>query len=283
MKQITVISGKGGTGKTVISGAFAALAEKKVMVDCDVDAADLHLLLHPEIKERHEFKGGQLSVIDEVKCDKCGKCAAACRFGGISPVFKVEVFSCQGCGLCSRICPRGAIRMKEKIAGEWFVSDTAYGVLVHARLGIAEDNSGRLVSRIRQAAEKIAAASGADYIIIDGPPGIGCPVIASLTGTDLILVVTEPTLSGLHDAARVIELAGHFKIPAALAVNKYDLNPGVTEKIEAFCLARNIPLTGKVPFDKTVVRAVVEGKVVTEYPGSPAAGEIRKIWDLLKD
>jgi len=278
MKQIVVISGKGGTGKTVVTGSFAALAKNKVMVDCDVDAADLHLLLHPTIKERHEFRSGQTAVIDKKLCKKCGECISVCRFGVIKPDFSIESFSCEGCALCSHICPHGAIRMEENIAGEWFVSDTKYGPFVHAKLGIAEENSGKLVAKIRQVAKELAERRALDYVIIDGPPGIGCPVIASLSGVDCALIVTEPTLSGLHDAQRVMEVAKHFNIPVKLVVNKYDLNLVMTDKIEAFCLKQGVPVIGKIVFDKTVVKALVAGETIVEYAQCAAGDEVRKIW-----
>ncbi|MDD5237650.1 MAG: P-loop NTPase [Candidatus Omnitrophica bacterium] len=282
MKQIVVISGKGGTGKTVVTGAFAALAKNKVMVDCDVDAADLHLLLHPEVKERHEFRSGQTAVIDKKFCKKCGECVSVCRFGAIKPDFSIESFSCEGCALCSHICPHGAIRMEENVAGEWFISNTRHGPFVHAKLGIAEENSGKLVAKIRQIAKEIAEKQVLDYVIIDGPPGIGCPVIASLSGVDCALIVTEPTLSGLHDAERVMEVAKHFSIPVKFVVNKYDLNPVMTEKIEAFCRERGVPIVGKITFDKTVVEALVEGKTIVEYAVCPTADEVKNIWEGLR-
>jgi len=283
MKQIVVISGKGGTGKTIVAGSLAFLAQNKVMVDCDVDAADLHLLLHPSVKERHEFRSGQTAVIDRKLCQKCGKCLSVCRFEAVKPNFNIEPFSCEGCGLCAQVCPQGAIRMEENVAGEWFISDTKYGPFVHAKLGIAEENSGKLVAKIRQVAKELARNQALDYVIIDGPPGIGCPVIASLSGIDCALVVTEPTLSGLHDAERVMDVAEHFNITVKLVVNKYDLNPVITEKIEAFCRDRDIPVIGKIVFDKTVVQALVEGKTIVEYAKCPAGDEVRKIWELLKN
>ncbi len=193
MKQIVVISGKGGTGKTVITASLAALARSKVMADCDVDAADLHLLLNPKIKEKHEFRSGKTAIIDKKLCQQCGKCIAACRFNAISEDFTVDPVSCEGCGFCSHICPAEAIEMRENISGEWFISDTRFGPLVHARLGIAEENSGKLVTLVRQKAKESAENRGLDWVIIDGAPGIGCPVIASLSGVDCALVVTEPT------------------------------------------------------------------------------------------
>jgi MinD superfamily P-loop ATPase len=283
MRQIVIISGKGGTGKTVVTGSLAVLAKNKVMVDCDVDAADLHLLLHPVVKERHEFRSGQTAVIDKKLCRECGECAKVCRFGAVKSDFSIEKFSCEGCGLCSLVCPCKAIRMEENVAGEWFVSDTKYGPFVHARLGIAEENSGKLVSKIRQIAKELAEKQALEYVIIDGPPGIGCPVIASLSGVDCALIVTEPTLSGLHDARRVMEVAGHFKIPVKLAVNKYDLNPAMTGKIEKFCREQGVPVIGRIPFYKTVVKALVEGKNIVEYAQCAVSDEISKIWEGLKN
>ena len=279
MKQIVVISGKGGTGKTVVTASLAALAKKKVMVDCDVDAADLHLLLHPVVKERHEFRSGQSAVIDSKLCRKCGKCALVCRFGAIKIDFMIEPFSCEGCALCSHICPHGAIHMKENLAGEWFVSDTQHGSFIHAKLGIAEENSGKLVVKIRQIAKELAEKQNLNYVIIDGPPGIGCPVIASLSGVDCALIVTEPTLSGLHDAQRVMELAKHFNISIKLVVNKYDLNLTMTRSIEEFCRKQDVPVIGKIVFDKTVVNALVAGKTIVEYVECAAGDEIRKVWE----
>src|SRR4030042_3066193 len=240
MKQIVIISGKGGTGKTVITGAFAALAKNKVMADCDVDSADLHLLLQPNIKERHKFRSGLSASINKKICQQCGKCIVAFRFNAISDDFVIDHVSCEGCAFCSYICPVGAIKMEENLAGEWFISETRFGPMVHARLGIAEEDSGKLVSLVRKQAKELAEKNNCDWVIIDGAPGIGCPVIASLSGIDCALVVTEPTLSGLHDALRVIEVTKHFKVPSRLVVNKYDLNPDMSEKIEEHCAKNGI-------------------------------------------
>jgi len=283
MKQILVISGKGGTGKTIVTGSFAALSMNKVMVDCDVDAADLHLLLHPDIKERHEFRSGSTAVIKNNLCKECGKCIQVCRFGAIKSGFKIESFSCQGCGFCSRVCPYKAIVMEENIAGEWFISDTKYGPFVHAKLGIAEENSGKLVAKIRQVAKELAEKQAFDYVIIDGPPGIGCPVIASLSGVDCALIVTEPTLSGLHDAQRVIQVAKQFNISVKLVVNKYDLNLKMTTIIEESCCQQGVPVIGRIPFDKTVVQALVEGNTVVDYAQCVSGDAIQRIWEELKD
>jgi len=262
MKQIVIISGKGGTGKTVIAGAFAALAKNKVLADCDVDAADLHLLLQPDIKERHVFKSGVTAFINKELCTQCGRCIELCRFNAIRKDFIVDPVACEGCAFCSFACPAKAIEMRENTSGEWFVSRTRFGDMVHAALGIAEENSGKLVALVRQKAKEIAENKNYTRVIIDGSPGIGCPVIASITGVDCALIVTEPTLSGLHDADRVIGVSRHFGIPAKLVVNKYDLNVEMTNKIEEYCTDKNIELIGKIPFDKSVVEAMVQGKTI---------------------
>jgi MinD superfamily P-loop ATPase len=282
MKQILVISGKGGTGKTVVTGAFAALAENKVMADCDVDAADLHLLLAPSVRERGEFRSGKTAVIDSDECVGCGKCVEVCRFGAVSDDFTVNPVSCEGCGFCYFACPFQAIKMEENISGEWFISDTRFGPMVHAKLGIAEENSGKLVSLVRKKAKELADEKNADWIIVDGAPGTGCPVIASLSGIDCAVVVTEPTLSGLHDAGRVLEVAKHFKVPAKLIINKFDLNVDMTAEIEKYCGDNCIDMLGKVPFDKSVVEAMVMGKTIVEYDGSSAKNEIKKIWERIE-
>ena len=281
MKQIVIISGKGGTGKTVITGAFAALAKNKVMADCDVDAADLHLLLEPSIKERHEFRSGKTAIVDKDKCVKCGKCIEVCRFEAINEDFIVDGVSCEGCAFCSFACPVDAIKMEENVSGEWFISDTRFGPMVHAKLGIAEENSGKLVSLVRKQAKELADKKGADRVIIDGAPGIGCPVIASLSGIDCAVVVTEPTLSGLHDADRVIKVTKHFGILAKLIVNKYDLNMDMTGRIEKYCKENNIDLIGKIPFDKSIVEAMVLGKTIMEYKPGQAQKEIKSAWQVL--
>jgi len=282
VKQVVIISGKGGTGKTVITGAFAALAKNKVMADCDVDAADLHLLLEPSVKERHEFRSGKTALIDKEKCVECGKCIEVCRFKAISEDFTVDGVSCEGCAFCSFACPVGAIKMEENVSGEWFISDTRFGPMVHAKLGIAQENSGKLVSLVRKQAKELAEKKGADWVIVDGAPGIGCPVIASLSGIDCAVVVTEPTLSGLHDADRVIKVAKHFGILAKLIVNKYDLNMDMTGKIEQYCKENNIDLIGKIPFDKSIVEAMVSGKTIIEHKSGQAQKEIKSAWQVLQ-
>jgi len=277
MKEVVVLSGKGGTGKTSIVGSFAALAKNKVLVDCDVDAADLHLLMQPVVKEKHEFWSGQVAFIDEQKCTQCGLCQELCRFNAIED-FRVDAASCEGCALCSRICPTEAIIMKESMSGYWFISDTRHGSLVHARLGIAQENSGKLVTVVRQQARQLAEKEGKDLIISDGPPGIGCPVIASLSGTSLALLVTEPTLSGMHDLERVLGVCRHFGVPALVCINKYDLNEENTRQIENNCLSQGIEIAGRVPFDNVVTESIVQGIPVVEYSSGKVSRQIEGMW-----
>ena len=277
MKEVVILSGKGGTGKTSIVGSFAALAQSKVLADCDVDAADLYLLLNPSIKEENEFWSGQVAFIDEEKCTQCGLCQDVCRFGAIND-FKVDPISCEGCGFCYHICPDEAITMQENLSGHWFISDTKYGHLVHARLGIAQENSGKLVALVRQQAKQIADRDGLTYIISDGPPGIGCPVISSLSGANLALLVTEPTLSGIHDLERVLSVCHHFGIPALVCVNKYDLNEDNTRHIENYCLKQGIEVAARIPFDNAVTEAIVHGLPVVEYSQGKVTHEIESLW-----
>ena len=280
MKEVVILSGKGGTGKTSIVGSFAALAESKVLADCDVDAADLHLLLKPVIQQNHEFWSGQVAEIEEEKCTQCGLCQEVCRFAAIDD-FKVDSVSCEGCGFCFHICPADAIIMKENLAGHWFISATDYGPLVHARLGIAQENSGKLVALVRQEAKKIAKKQGFDYIISDGPPGIGCPVISSLSGANLALLVTEPTLSGMHDLERILGVCHHFGVPALVCINKYDLNEDNAYLIERYCLNQNVTVAAKIPFDNIVTEAIVRGLPVVEYSQGKVTQEIEKLWQTV--
>jgi MinD superfamily P-loop ATPase len=282
MKEVVILSGKGGTGKTSIVGSFAALAQSKVLADCDVDAADLHLLLSPSIKEENEFWSGQVAFIDEEKCTQCGLCQDVCRFDAIDD-FKVDPISCEGCGFCSHVCPVEAVTMKESMSGRWFISDTKYGPLVHARLGIAQENSGKLVALVRQHAKQIAERDGLDYIISDGPPGIGCPVISSLSGANLALLVTEPTLSGIHDLERVLGVCHHFGIPTLVCVNKYNLNEDNTRQIEDYCLNLGVEVVAKIPFDSIVTEALVHGQPVVECSDGKVTQEIESLWQTVAE
>jgi len=281
MKEVVILSGKGGTGKTSIVGSFAALAQSKVLADCDVDAADLHLLLNPSIKEEIEFWSGQVALIDEEKCTQCNLCQDVCRFGAIND-FKIDPISCEGCAFCYHICPEEAIIMQVNLAGNWFISDTKYGHLVHARLGIAQENSGKLVALVRQKAKQIAERDKLTYIISDGPPGIGCPVISSLSGANLALLVTEPTLSGIHDLERVIGVCHHFGIPALVCINKYDLNEDNTRQIEHYCRNRGIGIAAKIPFDNVVTEAIVQGIPVVEYAdNNNVSQQMKVLWEAI--
>jgi len=283
MKQIVVISGKGGTGKTVLTASFAALAENKVMADCDVDAADLHLLLQPDIQYRQDFKSGFTASIDQEKCIQCGKCRELCRFDAISDNFIIDPVSCEGCAFCHFACPSQAITMTENLSGEWFISQTRFGPMVHAKLGIAEENSGKLVSLVRNKAKELAEKNSSGWILIDGSPGIGCPVIASLSGVDCALVVTEPTLSGMHDALRVIEVSKHFGILTKGVINKYDLNLEMSQKIENTFKDNHVEMVGKIGFDKAVVGAMVQGKTIVESTDGKVKREVIDIWKKLKE
>jgi len=247
------------------------------MADCDVDAADLHLLLKPLIQQEQEFWSGQVAVIDEEGCTQCGLCQDLCRFEAIKD-FKVDPIPCEGCGFCSHICPDEAITMKENLSGHWFISDTKYGSLAHARLGIAQENSGKLVALVRQQAKLIAEREGFDYIISDGPPGIGCPVISSLSGANLALLVTEPTLSGIHDLERVLGVCHHFGVPALVCINKYDINEDNTSQIESYCLSQGVEVAAKIPFDNVVTEALVQGLPVVEYSQGEVTEEIESLW-----
>jgi MinD superfamily P-loop ATPase len=287
-KEIVVISGKGGTGKTSIVASFAALADKKVLADCDVDAADLHLVLNPRIEHRKDFSGGNKATIIEDLCTGCNRCIEECRFdaiqyapsgnGGETSVPRVNHVFCEGCGVCRRVCPAEAVSFNPAVNGEWYVSSTHYGPMVHARLGMAEGNSGKLVTQIREKARSIAEERCLDYVIVDGSPGIGCPVIASITGTDLVLVVTEPTLSGQHDLIRVAELTVYFNIPTIMCVNKWDLNPEMTEQIEERAKTRGIKVAGRVRYDTAITKAQIMKTSVVEYTGGAVSEDIKSLW-----
>jgi len=277
MKEVVVLSGKGGTGKTSIVGSLAVLVPSKVLVDCDVDAADLHLLLQPTPLEKHEFRSGQVAEIDENKCTQCGLCQDLCRFKAIKD-FRVDAVSCEGCSFCAHVCPAEAIKMKENLAGQWFISSTNYGYLVHARLGIAQENSGKLVALVRQKARELAEKQKVEYIISDGPPGIGCPVISSLSGVSLALLVTEPTLSGIHDLERVFEVCNYFNVPALVCINKYDINEDNTQQIENYCQDHGADVIAKIPFDNVITEAMMHGLPVVNYSNGTISQLIKSLW-----
>ncbi|MDM8538405.1 P-loop NTPase [Desulfobacterales bacterium HSG17] len=282
MKELVVLSGKGGTGKTSLTAAFAALSTNRILCDADVDAADLHLLMNPEIKQRTDFKGGSIAVINPEKCSECGLCREVCRFDAVNEDFTINEIGCEGCGVCVDLCPEEAIDFPIQTCGEWYISETRFGPIVHARLGIAEENSGKLVALVRQEARKLADKNKFELIITDGPPGIGCPVIASLGGATALVIVTEPTVSGLHDMERVAELAAHFKVPGMVCVNKFDINLEQTRAIEELAIKKNLTVLGRIPFDSVFIESMVHGKNIIEYQSeSKTATAVRDIWERI--
>lgn len=289
MKELVIISGKGGTGKTSVTASFAVLTERPAIADCDVDAADLHLILAPGVRERHEFRAGHEAVIRPEQCIACGACSRLCRFDAVRTdtgrdgdcSFAIDPVACEGCGVCVRFCPEHAIDFPERVCGEWMISDTRCGPMVHARLGVAAENSGKLVSTVRQEARRLAEQNGHPLILVDGPPGIGCPVIASVTGASLVLAVTEPTVSGEHDLERVLSLTRHFRIPTAVCVNKWDLNPRMTEHIEAKARQAGARIAGRIRYDRAVTLAQMQEKAVVETD-APCVEDICAIWNRLE-
>ncbi len=278
-----MISGKGGTGKTSVTAAFASLAKNAVFADCDVDAADLYLILKPEIKRTMGFHGLQLAHIDNDKCIECKRCVDNCRFDAIDERIIVKKSFCEGCGLCEYVCPANAIEMIDRDSGFSYISDTRFGPMAHAVLKTAEEASGKLVTVVRENAKKIAGEKNKDLIIIDGPPGIGCPVISAITGVDLVLIVTEPTLSGISDMERIIDVANHFDIPSLVCINKYDLNKNNSERIEKYCKTKNVEVVGKLPYDTDITKALIEEKNIIEYdPNLEISKKIIDMWNEIK-
>lgn len=284
MKELVIISGKGGTGKTSVTGSFAALARNAVLADCDVDAADLHLLLDPDVQEQHQFFSGHEAVIRENECAGCGQCMELCRFDAVieqDGTFRINPFACEGCGVCVQFCPARAVDFPECLCGSWFRSDTRCGPMVHAKLEIAAENSGKLVNTVRQQAKQLAEKTKADWLIIDGPPGTGCPVIASIGGTDAVLVITEPTLSGKHDLLRVLELTRHFKIPAFISVNKWDINPEMSAHIEDAAIQAGATVLERIPYDASITHAQIQARSIVEWNDGPAATSIKTLWEKI--
>ena len=280
IRELVVLSGKGGTGKTSVTASFAVLAKNAVMADCDVDAADLHLLLAPRVEQRHVFFSGNEATIEQQKCTSCGLCLELCRFGAVRNVdnkYWIDPVACEGCGVCVQFCNAKAIDFPERQCGEWMISSTRCGPMVHAHLGVAAENSGKLVSTVREQAWAVAADKQIPLIISDGPPGIGCPVIASLSGVSLALIVTEPSVSGLHDLQRVLALARHFSVPAAVCVNKANINPQQADRIEAAARSAGAEIMGRIRYDHAVTEAQLQQKAVVELKSS-AADDIRKVW-----
>ena len=282
MKELVIISGKGGTGKTTLTACFAFLAQDKVLADCDVDAADLHILVHPHTIHEEDFRGGVKATIDGEKCSQCGTCRESCRFGAISEEFVVSRLSCEGCGVCFHVCPEQAVSLEEVLNGRWFISETRFGPMVHAALFPGEENSGKLVALVRNQAKVLARKRDAPLILADGAPGVGCPVISSITGADHVLIVTESTLSGLHDMERAMQLVRGFRIPVSVVINRYDLNREVTEQIEAYSGSVQAAVLGRVPYDPEVTRSMVQRHCVVEDGESPSSTAIREIWERLE-
>ncbi len=282
IKELVIISGKGGTGKTSLMAAFSSLAVNSVLCDADVDAADLHLILKPSVISRNDFKSGKTAVINNDLCTECGLCREMCRWDAIGATYEVNTLDCEGCGVCVHFCPEAAIEFPENTCGEWFVSDTRCGPMVHARLGVAEENSGKLVTLVRREARKLAVDRQHALILTDGPPGVGCPVIASIGGASAVVIVTEPTVSGQHDMARVAQLADHFNIPAMVCVNKFDLNLGLTREIETYAAEKDIACLGRIPLDPVFTEAMIQAQTIFEYhTGSKAEQAVTEIWQRL--
>jgi len=289
MKQLVILSGKGGTGKTTVAAALAHLASQEmpvVLADADVDAANLELVLDPTKQGEHIFMGGQLAVIDPEKCTACGICAEVCRFDAVIPgdeAYRVDSLACEGCASCFYQCPDEAIRMEEQQAGLWFRSDTRFGPLFHAHLFAGQENSGKLVTLVKQQARLRGLDSGAALVVVDGPPGIGCPVISACAGMDLALHVVEPTVSGVHDLERIMGTTDHFGVPSLVAINKADLNLARSEEIVAFCAGRSVEVVGRIPYDDVVTEAMVQGRPVTDYTDGPVTEALKEMWSRMKD
>jgi len=288
MKDITILSGKGGTGKTSITAALASVIKNTVFVDADVDAADLHIIFQPENEETHVFEGAWIASINNDLCTNCGLCKQHCKFEAIH--FKaggglyIDSFACEGCRLCERICPARAISSERSSNNNWFVSDTRFGPMVHAKMGPGEENSGMLVTQIRKSAKEIAREIKADFILNDGPPGIGCAAIASITGADAVILVTEPSKSGFHDVVRLVELVQSFQIPMYALINKFDINPDISMQMESFFTTQGIKLMGKLPFTKEIVYSMIEKKTILEYNKDSVLGNrIKQVWQEFAD
>ncbi len=290
-RQVVILSGKGGTGKTSVAAALAHLAaaeQRLVLVDADVDAANLELVLAPTRLDEHVFMGGQVASIDPDLCRSCGRCFEVCRFEAVIPgddgAYRIDPLACEGCASCVHQCPEGAIQVQEQQAGLWFRSDTAFGPLFHAHLFAGQENSGKLVTLVKQHGRLLALDQGQELLLVDGPPGIGCPVIAASSGADLALLVTEPTVSGAHDLERILGTVNHFRVPALVLINKADVNPAYSDEIEAYCRANGIEVTGRLPYDTAVTEAMVHGQPVTAFqPAGALALALGQVWARLRE
>ncbi|WP_419779091.1 ATP-binding protein [Maridesulfovibrio sp.] len=282
MKQLVVISGKGGTGKTSVVSGLASIGPKKVLADCDVDAADLHLIMHPEIKDRHDFLSGERPEINPELCTQCGLCVEHCKFDAISDEFRIMPEKCEGCGVCSYVCPVEAVSVSPRLCGQWFRSETRFGQMIHAELGIGEENSGKLVTTVRNASAEVGEEIGAELVLVDGSPGVGCPVIASLTNADLAVFVAEPTISAIHDLKRVHKLTEHFRIPSMTIINKCGINAEKEQEIRTFCAEKNILLAGELPYDTIFSKAQLAGQSAVEYDPDGMGKKIEAIWTKME-
>jgi MinD superfamily P-loop ATPase len=289
MKQLVVLSGKGGTGKTTVAAALAHVASQElsvVLADADVDAANLELVLDPTKREEYDFMSGQVAVIDLEKCTACGTCEAVCRFDAVLPgseAYRVEPVACEGCAACYYQCPEEAIHMEEQMAGRWFRSDTRFGPLFHAHLFAGQENSGKLVTLVKQQARLLALDTGTALVLVDGPPGIGCPVISASAGMDLALHVVEPTVSGVHDLERILGTTDHFGVPSLVAINKADLNLARSEEIAAFCAEQGVEFVGRIPYDTVVTEAMVQGQPVPDYTDGPVTEALWRVWKRVRE
>jgi len=279
VSSVLFLSGKGGTGKTTLAGAFAALSKEKILVDCDVDAANLHLLLEPSIVEQGEYEGSKTAVKNDDRCTACNRCREVCRFNAIGEDLSIDEYLCEGCGACAFACPAKAIELVPRVSGTWMIAETRLGPLASAELDPGEETSGKLVMHVKQKANALSEKLKIDRLVIDGAPGIGCPVIASVSGVDAVVLVTEPTLSGLHDLRRILDVVKHFDIPAHLVINKADLSPDVTERIRSFAEQNQLPVLGEIPFDRRVTEAMVEGRSIVEDDRSAASEAIEGIFE----
>lgn len=287
MKEIVIISGKGGTGKTSITASFAVLGGSDIVVaDCDVDAADMHLLMHPDFDYSEDFYSGELATIDNNNCIRCDKCIQVCRFDAISVInnqYVIDAISCEGCGYCARICPTEAITNEKRLAGEWYISNIKTGsIMVHARLGIAADNSGKLVAKVKNEARDIALEKRKDIILVDGSPGVGCPVVSSISGANFVVLVTEPSVSGLHDLKRVYELVKKFKIKAGCIINKADVNPEKRDEIVGYLAEENIVHLADLPYDENFTKAMTQGQTIVEYDQNNLKPLLTATWEKIK-
>ena len=289
MKQLVILSGKGGTGKTTVAAALAHLASQElpiVLTDADVDAANLELVLDPTKQEEHDFMGGKVAVIDPEKCTACGICADVGRFDAALPgdeAHWIDPVACEGCASCFYQCPAEAIQMEEQQAGLWFRSDTRFGPLFHAPLFAAQENSGKLVTLVKQQARLRGLDTGAALVLVDGPPGIGCPVISASAGMDLALHVVEPTVSGVHDLERIMGTTDHFSVPSLVLINKADINPARAGEIAAFCAGQGVEVVGRIPYDDVVTEAMVQGRPVTDYTDGSVTEALQRMWSRVKD